>query len=71
LHSVMVATSAPKDVRMMMRANSLPPASNLHAFHLSSFVVLSPVFFSLQESRGSCRTWSTSLGSSDTSRRMW
>jgi hypothetical protein len=65
LHSVMVATSAPEDVRMLMRANSLPPASNLHAFHVSSFMVLSPVFFSLQESsRGSCGTWSTSLGSS-------
>jgi hypothetical protein len=47
----MVATSAPEDVRMLMRANSLPPASNLHAFHVSSFMALSPGFFSPCRSR--------------------
>jgi hypothetical protein len=59
----MVTTSAPEDVRMLMRANSLPLASNLHALHVSSFIVLSPVIFSLQESScGSCGTWLTSPG---------
>jgi hypothetical protein len=41
LHSVMVATSALVDVRRFTRASFLPPASNLHAFHVSSFIVLS------------------------------
>jgi hypothetical protein len=57
---------------MLTSANSLPPARNLHAFHVSSLMVLSTVFFSLQESsRGSCGTWSTSPGSLGTSRWMW
>jgi hypothetical protein len=41
----MVATSAPVDVRRFIKASSLPPASNLQAFHVSSFYGISARLF--------------------------
>jgi hypothetical protein len=37
---VILATSAPVDMRRFTRAKSLPPASNLQAFHVRSFMVV-------------------------------
>jgi hypothetical protein len=56
----MVAMSAPVACSRFSRVSSLPPASNLHAFHVSNFMdgdfsnCSSSV--SLRSSPGSCRT---------------
>jgi hypothetical protein len=71
----MVVTSAPVAYNRFTRASSFPPASNLHAFQVSSFIdgkfIDCQLLIFLRMLPGSSRTLLTSPGSLGTSGRTW